>query len=94
MTIDHYSCRIEIPIQVIAKMNYILRANVIFKYKSLVEQHYREPVDSKFEDITVTVLNGLESDRDKGTDDEAGVYEPEVRPEHNETDCKNSVVLI
>ena len=35
------------------------------KYKSLVEQCYKEPgVDGKFEDITKTVLKDLESDEE------------------------------
>lgn len=65
--------------------------DTIFKYKSLVEQYYKEPVGSKFEDITATVLNGLESDTDKESDDEE--YEPEARPEHNETEPDSSTVL-
>ena len=42
------------------------------KYKSLVEQCYKEPgVDGKFEDITKTALKDLESDVDEETDSEA-----------------------
>ena len=33
--------------------------DALFKYESLVEQYYKEPTDSKFEDITDTVLKDL-----------------------------------
>ena len=73
----------EIPIQVIVKTDCSPQnKDAIFKYESLIEQYYREPVDGKFEDITVTVLDSMKSDADKETDDEADEHEPEVRPEH------------
>ena len=63
---------LEIPIQVIAKMNYCPQnKDTLFKYESLVEQHYKEPVDGKFEDITDSVLKDFESDADEETGDEA-----------------------
>ena len=84
---------LEIPVQVIVKIDYSPQnKDAIFKYESLVEQYYKEPVDSKFENITATVLDGLESDADKETD-EAEEYEPEARPEHNETEHDGSAVL-
>ena len=48
-----------------------MHKHALFKYESLVEQYYREAVDSKFEDVTDTVLKDLESDADEETDDEA-----------------------
>ena len=63
---------LEIPIQVIVKMEYSPQnKDALFKYESLVEQYYKEPVDGKFEDITKTVLKDLESDADEETDNEA-----------------------
>ena len=63
---------LEIPIQVTVKMEYSSRnKNALFKYKSLVEQYYKEPVHGKFDDVTDTVLKDLESDADEETDDEA-----------------------
>ena len=63
---------LEIPIQVIVKMDYSPQnKDALLKYKSLVEQYYKEPVDGKFEDITDSVLKDLESDADKETGDEA-----------------------
>ena len=79
---------LKIPIQVNLKMDYgPENKDVIFQYKSLVEKYYREPIDGKFEDtcITATVLDSLESDVDKEEDDKVEEYEPETRPEHNQT---------
>ena len=56
-------------------------------------QNKQTIVDSKFEDITANVFDSLESDADKETDDEAEEYEPEVRPEHNETEHDSNAVL-
>ena len=49
----------------------IQNKDALFKYESLVEQDYKEPVDGKFEDVTDTVLKDLGSDADEETDDEA-----------------------
>ena len=77
--LDTHHCRLplvqgglEIPIQVIVKMdNSPQNKDALFKYESLVEQYYKEPVDGKFEDVTATVLKDLGSDADEETDDEA-----------------------
>ena len=53
----------------------------MFKYKSLIEWYFSEPVDGKFEDITATVLNSLESDTDKERVNETEVYELQARPD-------------
>ena len=63
---------LELPIQVIVKMEYRPQnKDALFKYDSL-EQCYKEPgVDGKFEDITKTVLKDLESDANEEIDSEA-----------------------
>ena len=33
--------------------------------KTLVSQYYKEPVDEKFEDVTATILNNIDSDTDE-----------------------------
>ena len=56
---------LEIPIQMTVKMEYSSQnKDALFKYESLVEQYYKEPVDGKFDDVTDTVLKDLESDAD------------------------------
>ena len=63
---------LKIPIQVIVKMDYSPQnKHAVLKYKSLVEQYYKEPVDGKIEDVTDTVLKDLELDADEETDDKA-----------------------
>ena len=90
---------LEIPVKVMTKMDCSpQKKDTLFKYESLVEQYYRKVADGKFEDITTctAVLTSLESDADTSketVDDEAEQYEPELRPEHNETECDSSVVL-
>ena len=37
------------------------------QYEVVVNQYYKEPVDGKFEYVTATVLNDIDSDRDKET---------------------------
>lgn len=55
---------LEIPIQVTVKMDYNQEnKDAIAKYKSLVEQQYKEPgEDGNYEDVTASVLQELESD--------------------------------
>lgn len=43
-----------------------------------VEQHYKEPVDGKFKDVTDTALKDLESDEDEETDSEEENTEQEA----------------
>ena len=63
---------LEIPIQVIVKIDFSSQnKDALFKYESLIEHYYNEPVDSKFEDVTDTVLQDLDSDADEETDNEA-----------------------
>ena len=62
---------LEIPIEVTVKMDYSPQnKDAFFTYDSLIKQHYKEPVDDNFDDITDTVLKDLESDADNETDDE------------------------
>ena len=57
----------KINIQVIVKMEHSPRnKDALFKYESLDEQYYKDPVDSKFSYVTDTVLKDL---ADEETDD-------------------------
>ena len=52
---------LEIPIQLIVKMEYsLLNKDPVFKYKSLIEHCYKWPVDGKVESITDSLLKDLE----------------------------------
>ena len=74
---------LEIPIQVTVRMDYSPQnKDALFKYESLVEQYYKEPVDGKFEDFTDTVLRDLE-DADDEKDDEVGDMEEAVEALHD-----------
>ena len=54
---------LEIPIQVLVKMDYSPQnKDAILKYEAFVEQYYREPVDGTFQDVTATVLESLDSE--------------------------------
>ena len=57
---------LEIPVLLIVKMAYSPQnKDALLKYKSLVEEHYKEPVDGKFEDYTDAILKELWCDIDK-----------------------------
>ena len=48
--------------------------DALARYEALVNQHYKEPVYGKFEGVTATILNDIDSDTDEemlATDDEA-----------------------
>ena len=47
--------------------------DTLTRYEACVNQYYKEPVDGKFEDVTATILDDIDLDRDKemvATDDE------------------------
>ena len=47
--------------------------DALTRYEALVNQYYKEPVDGKFEEVTATILNDIDSDTDEetvATDDE------------------------
>ena len=56
---------LEIPIEVTVEMD-VSEQNVlaIGKYKSLVDEHYEEPVDGKYADATEAILQALKSASD------------------------------
>ena len=61
---------LEIPVLVMVKMNYSLQnKDALFEYKTLVEQHYQEPVDGVFQDYTDTVLKELQCESEEDTDE-------------------------
>ena len=61
----------EFTIRVIVKMGHSAQnKHASFKCEeSLVEQYYKEPVDSKFKDITDSVLKDLKSYADEETEE-------------------------
>ena len=65
---------LEIPIQVTVKMERNSQnKDALTRYKAPIYQHYKEPVDEKFEDVTATILNDIDSDTNEemtATDDE------------------------
>ena len=82
---------LEIPVQVTVKMDYSPQnKDALFKYESLVEQYYKEPVDGKFEDVTDTVLKDLESDADAEADDDAVDMEQAVDTHDDEEDTEDT----
>jgi len=42
----------------------------IERFKQLVEQHYKEPVNGQFEDCTKEVLPGVEAERSSDEEDQ------------------------
>ena len=61
---------LEIPIQVIVKMECNSQnKDALSRYEALVNQYYKEPVDGKFEDVTATILNDIDSDTDEEADE-------------------------
>ena len=61
---------LEIPIEVTVEMD-VSEQNVlaIGKYKSLVDEHYEEPVDGKYADATKAILQALKSPSDDEQED-------------------------
>ena len=43
-------------------LNLIVQVEAIERFKQLVEQHYKEPVNGQFEDCTTEVLPGVETE--------------------------------
>ena len=61
---------LEIPIQVIVKLECNSQnKDALSRYEALVNQYYKETVDRKFEDVTTTILNDIESDTDEEVDE-------------------------
>ena len=74
---------LEIPVLLIVKMAYSPQnKDALLKYKSLVEEHYKEPVDGKFEDYTDAVLKELRCDIDE--EDETDVEQVDVHDDNVE----------
>lgn len=55
-------CALEIPIQVTIEMDAGEKNLQALKYEDLVREYYKEPVDGKFDDVTLAVLETLKSD--------------------------------
>jgi len=57
---------LEIPGEVTVEME-VTEDNILAmkKYEVLVQEHYQEPVDGKFEDATASILEALDSDSDE-----------------------------
>ena len=55
---------LEIPIEVIVKMEYSLQnKDAMVKYDSIISHSYKEPVDGNFEDISDVILGQIANDR-------------------------------
>ena len=52
--------------------------DALTRYKALVHQYYKEPVDGKFEDVTASILNDIDLDTDEETVATATDDEPMV----------------
>ena len=52
--------------------------DTLLKYKSLVEEHYKEPVDGKFDDYTDAVLKELQCDIDEADDEQVDVHDDDA----------------
>ena len=73
----------EIPVEVTIEME-VTENNILAvkKYEALIQEHYREPVEGKFEDVTPTILEALhdtdfdDTDRDSGG--EAATVDPQI----------------
>ena len=72
---------LEIPVEVSVTMISSEKNNAaLAKYKELVSQNYKEPVDGKFEDVTDMILKEFESDSESAastSDSEDCDNEPE-----------------
>lgn len=56
---------LEIPTRY-SKMEHNLRNDyAVTRYKAIRYRYYKKPVDGKFEDITATILNDIDSDTDE-----------------------------
>ena len=62
---------LEIPVKVVVDMDAGEKAmQALQLYETLVREHYKEPIDGEFEDITASVLEDLqESDCDTDESD-------------------------
>ena len=62
---------LEIPIQVTVDMG-IGESNLqaLKKYEELVSEHYKEPVNRMFDDVTASALEALKSDDDDDDDND------------------------
>ena len=59
---------LEITIQVMVKMECNSQnKDALTRYEALVNQYYKEPVVGKFQDVTATILNNIDSDTDEET---------------------------
>ena len=61
---------LEIPIETIVEMD-ACEQNMLAmnKYEALVQEYYKEPVDGVFEDVTASILEGLQSEDDTDSEE-------------------------
>ena len=55
---------LEIPIQVTVEMDLTEKIKCLDKYKTLVDEKYKQPVDGKFADATDSILQRLKEPED------------------------------
>ena len=75
-----FNCGLEIPIRVTVTMDAgEANVQVIKRYKDLVNEHYKEPVNGNFDDVTASVLKALMSDvAESDTESETKEYHEDL----------------
>lgn len=69
---------LEIPIQVTVDMDAgENNLQALKKYKYLVSEHYTEPINGTFDDVTASLLEALKSDDASDTEESGGEGDPE-----------------
>ena len=62
---------LEIPVEATVRMEASTKnVEAIERFKQLVEQHYKEPVNGQFEDCTKEVLPGVETESSSDEEDQ------------------------
>ena len=66
---------LEIPVEVTVQMDISEENNnenalAMEKYKTLIKEHYQEPIDGKYPDATAAILQKLKTDSDDDLDEE------------------------
>ena len=74
---------LEIPVEVTVEIE-VTENNILAvkKYEALIQEHYKEPVEGKFEDVTPTILEALHDtdydDTDTDSGGEAATVDPQI----------------
>lgn len=70
---------LEIPVEVTVEMD-ISEENVLAmeKYKTLIKEHYQEPIDGRYPDATAAILQKLKTDSDDDFDEETSTSDEDI----------------